>query len=117
MHYQSKNDFKDEKLFYAPLENEYPCQGRLENLEEDYHFNLIVPITTIGRSNHNHVIINDDYSSYEHARIVFQQEKFYLEDLQSTNGTYINGVRISQRIELHDGDQLKIGQTIFVFRR
>lgn len=106
-----------EELFYSPREPEYTSHSRLERLDEEREFNLIIPITTLGRGEHNHIIIDDTYTSYEHARIVYQQEKFFLEDLQSTNGTFLNGVRIIERIDLQDGDQVKIGETIFVFRR
>lgn len=106
-----------EKLFYPPQQQEYTSQARLENLEEEKDFNLIIPITTLGRAEHNHLIITDTYSSYEHARIIYQQDKFYLEDLQSTNGTFLNGVRLKESVELQEGDQIKIGQTVFVFRR
>jgi len=104
-------------LFYAPENKEYASQSSLENEEGEKVINLIIPFTTIGRAGHNHILITDSYSSYEHARIVYQQESFYLEDLQSTNGTFLNGVKIKEAVKLQDGDQIRIGQTILVFRR
>lgn len=114
----SKNEqLVPEEFFYSPKEPQYTSHSMLEKLDNERKFNLIIPITTLGRGEHNHIIIDDNYTSYEHARIVYQEEKFCLEDLQSTNGTFLNGVRIKERVDLQDGDQVKIGETIFVFRR
>jgi len=104
-----------EGLFYSLEEPEYTSHSKLENLEKE--FSLLLPMTTIGRGTHNHLVIDDTYTSYEHARIVYQDERFYLEDLESTNGTYLNGVRIKERVELQENDQVKIGETSLVFRR
>lgn len=113
-----KNDKLDSKeFFYSPKELQYTSHSILEKLDDEKKLNLIIPITTLGRGEHNHIIIDDNYTSYEHARIVYLEEKFSLEDLQSTNGTFLNGVRIKERVDLQDGDQVKIGETIFVFRR
>jgi len=113
---KSKN-LPENELFYSQKEPEYTSHARLENIEAEMEFNLIIPITTLGRGEHNQIIVNDTYTSYEHARIIYQQEKFFLEDLESTNGTFLNGVRIKERIEIQDGDQIKIGEAIFILRR
>ncbi len=54
------------------------------------------------------VCVEDDQVSRHHAAIIFTSGEFYVEDLQSTNGSFINGRRI-RRAKLHPGDILRIG--------
>ncbi|MGM9570971.1 MAG: FHA domain-containing protein [bacterium] len=89
----------------------------LQDLKQGKKYNLSVPLTTLGRSAHNDIVLEDKYASYEHARIIVRNQHFYLEDLQSTNGTTVNGIILQGTIELQDGDQIEIGDLIFVFRR
>ncbi len=78
-----------------------------------YRFHQIV--TTIGRTNGNDLIISGRTVSRRHARLWFDNGRWYLEDLQSANGTLINGVRISQAQALNDGDVINFGDEIVVF--
>jgi len=55
--------------------------------------------------------------SREHARIVQREGYFWLEDLNSTNGTYVNGRRIFERVLLRVGDEIKIGNSVLKFER
>jgi len=68
------------------------------------------PETLIGRSPAAHLCIADESISREHAVILFEGEAFVVEDLQSTNGTRLNGKRI-RTAPLSDGDELQFGQT------
>ncbi len=70
---------------------------------------------TIGRKADNTLAIDDPAVSGHHARIVKIQAVFFLEDLQSTNGTAINGQSIT-RHQLHDADVITIGQHRLVFQ-
>ncbi|MCE9535516.1 MAG: FHA domain-containing protein [Nitrospirae bacterium] len=70
---------------------------------------------TIGRKADNTLTIDDPAVSGHHARIVKIQAVFFLEDLQSTNGTAINGQSIT-RHQLHDADVITIGQHRLVFQ-
>ncbi|HDN79893.1 MAG TPA: FHA domain-containing protein [Chloroflexi bacterium] len=55
--------------------------------------------------------------SRQHAKIITDGEKFYLYDLESTNGTFVNGQRVLGAIELHNGDRIRIGPNIeLIFR-
>jgi len=72
-------------------------------------------VTTIGRTNGNDLIISGRTVSRRHARLWFDNGRWYLEDLQSANGTLINGVRISQPQALNDGDIINFGDEIVVF--
>jgi hypothetical protein len=63
------------------------------------------------------VVLTDDMASTEHARIKMEGKQFFLHDLASSNGTYLNGRRIDRREILQDGDKIKIGETVLVFKR
>jgi len=76
---------------------------------------LIDDITTIGRASSNTIQITDEKGSRQHFRIEKQGSNFNVVDLGSTNGTKINGVRISTNIVLHVGDQLSVGKTTFTY--
>jgi hypothetical protein len=71
----------------------------------------------IGRSEGSDIIIDDTYASQQHARVFPENASCYVEDLGSTNGTYVNGRKISYPLELRPGDRIKIGKTVFEFRR
>ena len=70
---------------------------------------------TIGRSNENDVIIKDPYISKKHLSIVKDEEEYYLEDLNSANGTYLNGDRLMDAVKLKNGDRIQFGQIEFLF--
>jgi FHA domain len=74
--------------------------------------------TTIGRAADNVVALGgDDYASGHHARVESGLDGTWLVDLGSTNGTYVNGVRIDGRRPLHQGDLVQVGDTELVFER
>lgn len=62
------------------------------------------------------VCLDDATVSTEHAAIVFENNRFIVQDLASRNGTYVNGQRI-QRQMLYDGDEVRLGNTTLVFKR
>jgi len=64
---------------------------------------------TIGRSPGSDIVIADDYISSAHARIVPSGERIVLEDLGSTNGTVVNGRRITSPVTLAPGDEIDLG--------
>ena len=69
----------------------------------------------IGRAIENELRVLDPSVSRQHATIVVRSGAFVLEDLQSQNGTFVNGERIRQRV-LCDGDRIGIGEAAFIFR-
>ncbi|MDQ3619219.1 MAG: FHA domain-containing protein [Actinomycetota bacterium] len=71
----------------------------------------------IGRADKCHIVLDDTYVSQMHARIYPRDGTVMLEDLGSTNGTYLNRRRITGTTELHRGDQVKIGKTVLELRR
>lgn len=71
----------------------------------------------IGRGPQNDVRMADAFVSHDHTRIIFRQGQYFLEDLGSVNGTYINGVRVSDPTPLNHGDTIRIAGAIFKFVR
>lgn len=71
--------------------------------------------TRIGRGMENEIVIVSKLSSREHALIRREGRRSNLEDLGSTNGTFLNGERVQGSIPLRDGDQLLIGGLKFTF--
>lgn len=70
---------------------------------------------SIGRSGDADVRIDDRFASSIHARVYSRGASYYVEDMSSTNGTYLNGGRLHGEAELSDLDQIKIGDTGFRF--
>ena len=69
-------------------------------------------VILIGRGADCHMILEDDYVSTRHARVVNGPEGVYAEDLGSTNGTYVNGQRITAPTTITLSDTVRIGKTI-----
>ena len=68
---------------------------------------------TIGRSPDCDVIIDDGYSSQTHARLYLNGSQHLLEDLGSTNGTYLNRQKVASATAVRLGDFVQIGSTVF----
>ena len=68
-------------------------------------------VTTIGRAASNAVVVDDQFASNEHAMLTFRGRSWHLEDLGSTNGTYVQGERIEAPVALVFGDEFTIGRT------
>jgi pSer/pThr/pTyr-binding forkhead associated (FHA) protein len=67
---------------------------------------------TFGRGGQNTVALDgDEFASAEHARIEARSDGLWVEDLGSTNGTFVNGARVTSARKLNDGDLLRVGQT------
>ncbi len=70
---------------------------------------------TIGRSPEADVRIEDRYASQVHARVYSNRGSYRVEDLGSTNGTFVNGEQVNRETSLRDLDQIRIGDTEFRF--
>ena len=67
---------------------------------------------TLGRSSENDVPLgDDDFASAHHARVDPRRDGVWIEDVGSTNGTYVNGVRLKRPQKLAPGDVIRIGET------
>jgi len=71
----------------------------------------------IGRGSDAAIRLDDDYVSTRHARIAASGDQWFVEDLGSTNGTYIGSARITQPTTLALGTQVRIGKTILELRK
>jgi FHA domain-containing protein len=71
----------------------------------------------LGRGGDADIVLEDSFSSTRHARLIPQGDAIVLEDLGSTNGTYLNEEPLSGPQPLHDGDRIKIGGSEFTFER
>ena len=76
---------------------------------------LDLPELTIGRAKDNDLVVADPCISAHHARLVKVQSMFYVEDLGSTNGTFINGLKIDEQ-PLKHLDEISIGTYRLFFR-
>ena len=72
---------------------------------------------TVGRAGGCQVTIDDSYISQLHARLFRREGQLYVEDLGSTNGTLVNGRRITGQHPLADGDTIELGTSRLRFRR
>lgn len=71
----------------------------------------------LGRGSDADIVLEDSFSSSRHARLTPQGDAIVLEDLGSTNGTYLNEEPLSGPQPLHDGDRIRIGSSEFLFER
>lgn len=75
--------------------------------EHTFHANF-----TAGRA--GTLVVNDDFASGQHARFKVARDLWYVEDLGSTNGTWLNGRRIHAAQLLKKGDKIKIGHAVLI---
>jgi uncharacterized protein (UPF0248 family) len=113
------------RLMYKDIKN----GGRTKNVRKSFGLEVVeapkdsnlkkgslVPIhrmITIGRKEDNLLQINDAYASSHHAKVYVKNEEYIVEDLGSTNGTFVNSERISNKVILKAGDEIKIASYIF----
>jgi pSer/pThr/pTyr-binding forkhead associated (FHA) protein len=72
---------------------------------------------TVGRANDATLVLNDDYASSRHARLFPQDGQWIVEDLGSTNGTYIDRQKVTQPTPVPVGVPIRIGKTVLELRR
>jgi pSer/pThr/pTyr-binding forkhead associated (FHA) protein len=72
---------------------------------------------TIGRSSESGLVIRDDYTSSHHARLVLWGDQWMIQDLDSTNGTWHDGVRVTAPVPVKIGAPIKVGATTFELRK
>jgi uncharacterized caspase-like protein len=77
---------------------------------------LIAATNTIGRGDGLEVTVHDTMISRRHARIVRRDHDYFVEDLLSANGTFVNGSKLKDPQLLKDGDQIAVGDTVLIFQ-
>ncbi len=88
-----------------------------ERIRETRTIHIEKDITTIGRDEDNDIVIPLPIISRHHARIIREGDRLYIEDLNSTNGTFVNGEKISGRVLLQPGAKISLGSYILNFER
>lgn len=68
------------------------------------------PVTMIGRSLESDVMLNDTFLSTQHARLELRGDEWVLEDLKSTNGTFVNEFSVHNPTSINEGDIIRIGR-------
>ena len=71
---------------------------------------------TIGRAGDSDLIVDDEYASTHHAKLVFINGEWLLQDLDSTNGTFLDGQKVSTPVVVAMNTQVRVGQTTFELR-
>jgi Inner membrane component of T3SS, cytoplasmic domain len=85
---------------------------RSPSLEEGAEFQIDSAPLTVGRGGQNDLVLaGDDFASARHARIETRRDGVWVQDLESTNGTYVNGSRVAGAQRLDVGDVLRVGET------
>lgn len=115
------------KIMYNDMKNEGRRRPKksaaakfgLEIIDKGQNYELqdgsVIPINdylTVGRSEDNMVILSDRYVSSHHLKIYMRNNEYVLEDLNSTNGTFVNDVKIASKVTLKKGDKIKVGSSI-----
>lgn len=87
----------------------------VDGKQEGQDFRIREGKVSLGAGTGCDVWLDNDFASELHASLRYEDGKYILTDLDSTNGTRVNGEAIS-RVELADGDRIQIGQTTYVFK-
>lgn len=96
-------------------EYDFACLYMFYGKENKNLFKLEQKKYTIGRNQTNAIVLDDSETSKNHAIIYYRDGYYWIEDLQSRNGVFVNGKKISEPKILYDEYLLKIGNTIFRF--
>jgi serine phosphatase RsbU (regulator of sigma subunit)/pSer/pThr/pTyr-binding forkhead associated (FHA) protein len=82
---------------------------------EGLQYPLIADRTILGRHPNCQIVLQNNVVSRHHAQILESHGTFYVEDLRSRNGTYVNATKIEGRTELHDGDEIRLCDIVLQF--
>jgi uncharacterized membrane protein len=92
------------------VDHPVPITLNIENGRRAGSFFAVSSSSRIGRAPDNDIVLNVDTVSSYHAEIIVKDNRFFIKDLDSTNGTKINGIRVTESV-LELGDKLQIGET------
>jgi pSer/pThr/pTyr-binding forkhead associated (FHA) protein/ABC-type multidrug transport system ATPase subunit len=88
-----------------------------KGLADEQVFNLNAPVLVIGRMAPADIILDNKVVSRQHARITLEEGQYYLEDLNSLNGTFVNGSQVKAKVSIKSGDLIHLGdQVVMVFQ-
>jgi len=94
-----------------------PVVGLL--IDRDYpnqRLDIAKPTLVVGRSQESDLVVDHNTVSRQHATIKLQGEQFYLYDMASTNGTFVNDEQIHEPTALVDGMTVRFGERAFIFK-
>ena len=92
-------------------------RGRLVDVSGGGEHILDSRAISIGRDHDNDIALEDEFASARHARVEPRQDGVWVEDIGSTNGTFVNGARISAARRLKPGDVIRVGNTDLRYER
>lgn len=84
---------------------------------ESREFRVLNPRVTMGSDENNPFVIRRPSVSHRHAALVYTKDHYEVSDLGSTNGTYVNGQRVSGPTLVEIGDEIRLGDAIFVLAK
>lgn len=76
----------------------------------------VTDAVVLGRSPEADIVLEDPYASEFHLRLTAKEDRLVLSDLGSTNGTYVNGRRVTTPVDLSRGDAIQVGKTVMEVR-
>lgn len=86
-------------------------------MEEDGTIHPLYKSTTIGRARDSDIVIKDPYLSSKHALITKRRRHLMIQDLNSTNGSFVNGKRVKRPMVLRERDEITLGRRNFTLMR
>ena len=120
IYYELKIMYKDVKTGGKARNNSSGIRYGIEVIQTGVNSTLeqgsVVPIRgiiTLGRKPENTIVLTEPFVSGNHAKIYAKNNNLYVEDLNSTNGVYVNNERIQEKYKLVADDEVKIGSAIF----
>ncbi|HUT23488.1 MAG TPA: ATP-binding protein [Sumerlaeia bacterium] len=88
----------------------------IEGSDKGQVFSLAGTVIALGRNAENSIVLNDNTVSRFHAQIVQRGDAYYIHDLESTHGTFVNDVRNDKELPLGDNDRIRLGKTELLLR-
>ena len=120
IYYALKIMYKDVKTGGKRKNSNSERQYGIEVIETGVNSTLqagsVIPIrgiVSLGRKPDNTIILTEPFVSGNHAKIYAKNNDLYVEDLNSTNGVYVNGEKVEEKLKLVTNDEIKIGSAIF----
>ncbi len=81
-----------------------------------HYTRLIKDKNILGKGDEADIHVDDEFSSRQHALVFFEKKRFYISDLSSTNGTFLNDSEVKKEA-LNDGDRIRIGRQKIIFKQ
>jgi len=106
---------KPEKLMRTQKPHFFAWLVSFEGPDQGKDYRILRESTSIGKQDNSDIVIKRDFISRNHAVLTYEDQKFVLTDLHSTNHTYVNEEKISRKI-LRDDDRIKFGEAVYKFK-